>query len=235
MPIVVTDIARADRAAADALAQYGVATVHEAQGRTGLMHPRLRPVYRGPAISGTAVTCTVAPGDNWTIHVAAEQVQEGDILVVSPIATSHSGYFGDLLGTLFGARGARGVVIDAGCRDVDDLEQMGFPVWAREICAHGTVKETVGDVNVPISCGEVVVNPGDVVVADNDGVVIVPRLEAAEVAEKAAARIAREEKVRERYGAGELGIDINDMRPRLKEKGLTYIDQASWLANGGKS
>ncbi|SLN64192.1 4-hydroxy-4-methyl-2-oxoglutarate aldolase [Roseivivax jejudonensis] len=232
MPICVTDITRADRAAADALGRYGVATVHEAQGRTGLMHQRLRPIFRTGPISGTAVTCTLPPGDNWMIHVAAEQVQEGDILVAAPIAEAHSGYFGDLLGTLFQNKGVRGLIIDAGCRDVDDLEKMGFPVWARSICAHGTVKETVGDVNVPVSCGDTLVNPGDVIVADNDGVVVVPRADAASVAEKAQARIEREETVRARYAAGELGIDINDMRPRLAEKGLTYMTQADY--EGGR-
>ncbi|HSM43220.1 MAG TPA: 4-carboxy-4-hydroxy-2-oxoadipate aldolase/oxaloacetate decarboxylase [Afifellaceae bacterium] len=230
MAVVVTNIKRADRAVADAFAQYGVATVHEAQGRTGLMAQRIRPIYRGPAISGTAVTCTLPPGDNWMIHVAAEQVQNGDILVAAPLAEAHSGYFGDLLGALFRARGARGVIIDAGCRDVTDLEKIGFPVWSRSICAHGTVKETVADVNIPVSCGDTLVNPGDVVVADNDGVVVVPRLKVAEVLEKAAARTAREEEMRSRYGSGELGIDINNMRPRLAEKGLVYVEQSEYEA-----
>ncbi len=228
MPVVVTDIKRADHAVADSLAEYGVATVHEAQGRTGLMHQRMRPIYRGPAISGTAITCTLPPGDNWMIHVAAEQCREGDILVASPIAEAHSGYFGDLLGTLFKSRGVRGLIIDAGCRDIDDLEAMGFPVWSRSICAHGTVKETIGDVNIPVSCGETVVNPGDIIVADNDGVVVVPRLKAQEVAEKSRARIEREKTVRQRYAAGELGIDINNMRPRLAEKGLAYVTQSDY-------
>jgi 4-hydroxy-4-methyl-2-oxoglutarate aldolase len=233
MPVCVTDIKRADRAAADGLAGYGVATVHEVQGRTGLMHQRLRPVWRGPAISGTAVTCTLPPGDNWMIHVAAEQCREGDILVAATIGEAHSGYFGDLLGTLLQARGARGLVIDAGCRDVDDLEKMGFPVWSRAICAHGTVKETLGDVNVPVSCGETLVRPGDVIVADNDGVVVVPRREAGAVMGKAQARIEREEQIRARYSAGELGIDINNMRPRLAEKGLVYMTQADYEGERG--
>lgn len=230
MAVVVTNVKRADRAATDALAQYGVATVHEAQDRTGLMAQRMRPIYRGPAISGTAVTCTLLPGDNWTIHVAAEQVQDGDILVAAPLAEAHSGYFGDLLGSLFRARGARGLIIDAGCRDVDDLEKMGFPVWSRSICAHGTVKETVGDVNIPVSCGDTLVNPGDAIVADNDGVVVVPRLKVTEVLRKASSRAAHEEEVRARYSSGELGIDINNMRPRLAEKGLVYIDQSEFEA-----
>jgi 4-hydroxy-4-methyl-2-oxoglutarate aldolase len=232
MPVCVTDIKRADRAAADALAAFGTATVHEAQGRTGLMHHRLRPVWRGPAISGTAVTCTLPPGDNWMIHVAAEQCREGDILVAAAISEAHSGYFGDLLATLLQSRGVRGLVIDAGCRDVADLERMGFPVWSRSISAHGTVKETVGDVNVPVACGETLVHPGDVIVADIDGVVVVPRRTAPAVVEKAHAREAREETIRARYGAGELGIDINDMRPKLAERGLTYMTQAEHEGDG---
>ncbi|POF34510.1 4-carboxy-4-hydroxy-2-oxoadipate aldolase/oxaloacetate decarboxylase [Roseibium marinum] len=228
MPVVVTEIKRAERAAADALAEYGVATVHEAQGRVGLMHQRLRPVFRGPAISGTAVTCTLPPGDNWMIHVAAEQCRQGDILVAAAIGESHAGYFGDLLGTLLKSRGARGLIIDAGCRDIDDLEKIGFPVWSRSICAHGTVKETLGDVNVPVSCGDALVNPGDVIVADSDGVVVVPRLKAQEAVDKSRARTEREEIIRQRYAAGELGIDINNMRPKLAEKGLIYMTQADY-------
>lgn len=235
MPTVVTNIARADRAATDALAGFGVSTVHEAQGRTGLMASRMRPIFRGPAISGTAVTVSAPPGDNWMIHVAAEHLQEGDVLVISPISHSVSGYFGDLLGTLCRARGARAVVIDAGCRDVNDLEQMGFPVWSRAIGAHGTVKESLGDVNLPISCGEIVVNPGDAIVADNDGVVVVPRLDVTRVAEAARAREEREEGIRRRYAKGELGLDMNNMRPRLKEKGLIYVDQAEYLAGKGSA
>lgn len=226
MGVVVTEIARADRAAADALAGFGVATVHEAQGRTGLMAPRMRPVWRGRAVSGTAVTVLAPPGDNWMIHVAAEQCRDGDIMVVAPVSASDSGYFGDLLGTLLQSRGVRGLVLDAGCRDVDDLEKMGFPVWSKCISAHGTVKETIGDVNIPISCGDQIVSPGDVIVADNDGVVVVPRLRAAEVVEKSKEREEREAGIRERYAAGELGLDFNNMRPKLAEKGLTYVRQA---------
>jgi len=225
MPVVVTDIARADRAATDALAQYGVATTHEAQGRVGLMNPSMRPIFRGPAISGTAVTVLAPPGDNWMIHVAAEQVREGDILVVATVSASDSGYFGDLLGTLLKARGARGLVIDAGCRDIDELEKAGFPVWSKCISAHGTVKETLGDVNIPISCAGALVNPGDAIVADNDGVVVVPRLDVAGVAEKCAARVTREDGIRERYARGELGLDFNNMRPALAAKGLRYVKQ----------
>lgn len=228
MPVVVTDITRADREAADALAQYGVATVHEAMGRVGLMHQRLRPIWHGPAISGTAVTCTLPPGDNWMIHVAVEQCQEGDILVAAPIAEAHSGYFGELLGTSLKTRGVRGLIIDAGCRDVDELEELGFPVWSRSVCAHGTVKETLGDVNVPVSCGDTVVNPGDVIVADTDGVVVVPRAMAAKVVEASQKRIDNEAASRKRYQAGELGLDVKGMRADLEAKGLRYVTQAAW-------
>lgn len=233
MPVVVTNIKRANRADTDALGNYGVATVHEAQGRTGLMAPRMRPIWKGARISGTAVTVSAPPGDNWMLHVAAEQCQPGDIMVLSPISASQSGYFGDLLGTLMQARGVRGLIIDAGCRDIADLEKMGFPVWSSSISAHGTVKETLGDVNVPISCADAVVNPGDVIVADDDGVVVVPRLRAAAVLAASAAREEREAMVRKRYGAGELGLDINNMRPRLAEKGLIYVDQADYEGNKG--
>ena len=228
MPVVVTDILRADPDAAKALAEFGVATVHEAQDRTALMHQRLRPIYRGPAISGTAVTCTLPPGDNWMIHVAVEQCQPGDILVAATIAESHSGYFGELLGTSLKARGVRGVIIDAGCRDLRELEELGFPVWSRSICAHGTVKETLGDVNVPVSCGDQIVRPGDVIVADDDGVVVVPRLTAASVVEAARARLVREQTNRARYQSGELGLDVNRMRDRLRDKGLNYVRQSDW-------
>lgn len=228
MPVVVTDIARADPDAAAALARYGVATVHEAQGRTGLMHQRMRPIYRGASISGTAVTCTLPPGDNWMIHVAVEQCQPGDILVAATISESHSGYFGELLATSLRSRGVRGLILDAGCRDVRELEEMGFPVWSRSISAHGTVKETLGDVNVPVSCGDEIVRPGDVIVADDDGVVVVPRLKAAEVVAASEARLDKEKAARARYQAGELGLDVNSMRGRLKDKGLVYVKQADW-------
>jgi len=228
MPVCVTDIKRADPAMAASLADFGVATVHEAQGRIGLMHQRLRPIYRGAAISGTAVTCTLPPGDNWMIHVAVEQCRPGDILVAALIAESHSGYFGELLGTSLKARGVRGLVIDAGCRDIRDLEKLEFPVWSRSISAHGTVKETLGDVNVPVSCGDEIVNPGDVIVADDDGVVVVPRRNVAEVKAAAEARLERERRNRARYEAGELGLDVNKMRGRLAEKGLVYMTQEEW-------
>lgn len=230
MPIVVTDIKRADREATDAMARYGVATVHEAQGRVGLMHQRLRPIWRGPAVSGTAVTCTLPPGDNWMLHVAVEQCQPGDILVAATISQAHSGYFGELIATSLMSRGVRGLILDAGCRDVDELEEMGFPVWSRSIHAHGTVKETLGDVNVPVSCGDTLVSPGDVIVADNDGVVVVPRLKAGEVAAASQARLDKEEASRKRYQAGELALDINSFRPALEAKGLVYKTQAEWEA-----
>jgi len=230
MPVVVTDIKRADPHTAASLSGYGVATVHEAQRRIGLMHQRLRPIYSGAAISGTAVTCTLPPGDNWMIHVAVEQCQPGDILVAATIAEAHSGYFGELLGTSLKARGVRGLILDAGCRDIRELGELGFPVWSRSISAHGTVKETLGDVNVPVSCGDEIVRPGDVIVADDDGVVVVPRAKAAEVKAASEARLSKEETSRARYQAGELGLDVNDMRGRLKDKGLVYVTQAEWEA-----
>ncbi len=228
MPVVVTDIKRADADLAASFAAFGVATVHEAQGRVGLMRQRLRPIYRGAAISGTAVTCTLPPGDNWMIHVAVEQCRPGDVLVAAAISESHSGYFGELLGTSLNARGVRGLILDAGCRDVRELEELGFPVWSRSISAHGTVKETLGDVNVPVSCGDEIVRPGDVIVADDDGVVVVPRLKAAEVAAAARARLDKEAEARARYQAGELGLDVNRMRGRLADKGLVYMRQDDW-------
>jgi len=228
MPVVVTDIKRADAKATKALAKYGVATVHEAQGRIGLMHQRLRPIYKGAAISGAAVTCTLSPGDNWMLHVAVEQCQPGDILVASTTSESHSGFFGDLLGASLQARGVAGLILDGGCRDIRDLEALGFPVWSRSISAHGTVKEVLGDVNVPVSCGDEIVRPGDVIVADDDGVVVVPRLSASTVVYASQARIENEERSRARYQAGELGLDVNDMRGRLKERGLTYLSQSEW-------
>lgn len=231
MPVVVTDIKRADTDLAAEMAKFGVATVHEAQGRVGLMHQRLRPIWRGPAVSGTAVTCTLPPGDNWMLHVAVEQCQPGDILVAATISQAHSGYFGELIATALKARGVRGLILDAGCRDVDELEEMGFPVWSRSIHAHGTVKETLGDVNVPVSCGDEIVRPGDVIVADNDGVVVVPRLKVADVKTASETRLKKEEQSRARYQAGELALDLNNFRPRLAEKGLTYVTQAEWEAD----
>jgi 4-hydroxy-4-methyl-2-oxoglutarate aldolase len=227
MSVVVQNIRRAESAAVDQLASLGVATIHEAQGRSGLLDPHLRPIYAGAHISGTAVTVSVPPGDNWMIHVAVEQCQEGDVLVVAPTSASDAGYFGELLATAVQARGVRGLVIDAGCRDVAALAQMSFPVWSRFISATGTVKESLGDVNLPLVCAGQLVNPGDVVVADDDGVVVVPRRKAAEVLAASVAREEKETASRARYRAGELFIDGEGARERLARKGLEYLDQDS--------
>jgi 4-hydroxy-4-methyl-2-oxoglutarate aldolase len=227
--IAVRQVARADAASVAALAKYGVATIHEAMGRVGLLDAYMRPIFSGAKACGTAVTIFAHPGDNWMLHVAAEMLQPGDVAVLGTSSANTDGMFGDLLATSFRARGAVGLVIDAGCRDTADIRDMGFPVWSRAVHAKGTVKATVGSVNTPIICAGALVHPGDVVVADDDGVVIVPKLQAAAVAAASAARETKEAGTRKRLAGGELGLDIYGMREPLARAGLKYFDdEAAW-------
>ena len=220
--VVYTNIQRPDKHDVEALSHYGSATIHEAMGRIGLMQPYLRPVYQGAKLCGPAVTALLQPGDNWMLHVVAEQITDGDVVVAACITESDAGFFGDLLATSFRARGAVGLVIDGGVRDTADLEQLNFPVFAKAIHARGTVKETLGSVNIPVTCAGALVNPGDVVVGDADGVVVVPRDKVAEVAAAARAREVKEAEVRQRLASGELGLDVYGMREKLAAKGLQY-------------